>query len=78
LANQGRSTSSSLTPREHQILGLIWEGLRNREISDQLGVSPKTVEVHRAKIMKKLQARNTAQMIKSGIEAGFIDLPPSF
>jgi two-component system response regulator FixJ len=75
---QGRSNSTSLTPRERQILGLIWEGLRNREIGEHLGVSPKTVEVHRAKIMKKLQAKNTAQMIKSGIEAGLIDPPPSF
>jgi DNA-binding NarL/FixJ family response regulator len=70
--------SFSLTPRERQILELVWEGLNTREIGDALKVSAKTVEVHRAKIMKKLHARNTAEMIKLSIESGLIVLQDTF
>ena len=70
--------SFSLTPRERQILELVWEGLNTREIGDALNVSAKTVEVHRAKIMKKLHARNTAEMIKLSIESGLIVLQDTF
>jgi len=72
MSKRNKSGLPSLTAREKEILRLVWEGLRNREIGDELKVSVKTVEVHRANIMKKLGARNAAQMIKTGIETGFI------
>jgi DNA-binding NarL/FixJ family response regulator len=57
-----------LTPREHQILGLIWSGLKNREIAARIKVSVKTVEAHRATVMKKVRVSNTAQLLKAAIQ----------
>lgn len=63
-----------LTPRERQILQLIAEGRRNREISDLLGLSIKTVEVHRAHIMEKLKARSIADLVLIAIGKGIVKL----
>jgi len=61
-----------LTPREQQILDLIWKGLSNREMAQQLAISVKTVEAHRASIMTKLRVTNTAQTIQVAINLGLI------
>lgn len=58
-----------LTKREHQILGLILEGKLNKEIAYALSISMSTVEVHRANIMRKMQAKTLAQLIKFYIES---------
>ena len=63
-----------LTPREKQIVQLIWEGLMNREIASRLTISIKTVEAHRATIMKKVRVRNTAQLLKAAIRDQLIKL----
>jgi len=63
---------TSLTGREQEIMSLIWNGMKNREIGDRLQISVKTVEAHRANMMKKLRVSNTAQLLKAGIEEGFI------
>ena len=65
---------SSLTEREQEILQLIWTGLKNREIGSRLKISVKTVEAHRANMMKKIRVSNAAQLLKSAIEEGFIRL----
>lgn len=65
----------SLTDRERQILDLIWNGFKNREIGKQLRISHKTVEAHRANMMKKLRATNAAQLLKSCFEQGFLRQP---
>ena len=65
----------SLTEREQQILNLIWNGFKNREIGRQLRISHKTVEAHRANMMKKLRASNAAQLLKSCFEQGFLRQP---
>ena len=62
----------SLTEREQQVLSHIWDGLKNREIGKELRISPKTVEAHRANMMKKLRTTNTAQLLKSCFELGLI------
>ena len=62
----------SLTKREQQVLDLIWNGLKNHEIGKQLRISPKTVEAHRANMMKKLRTTNTPQLLKSCFELGFL------
>jgi DNA-binding NarL/FixJ family response regulator len=64
----------ALTPREKQILQLIWAGLTNREIALQLTISIKTVEAHRATIMNKVRASNTAQLLKAAIRDKLIKL----
>ena len=69
-----RNGVASLTDREQEILQLIWNGLKNREIGTRLKISVKTVEAHRANMMKKLRVSNAAQLLKSAIEEGFIRL----
>lgn len=53
-----------LTPREKQVLKLIFEGKRNRDIAEALLIALKTVETHRMNIMRKLDAHNIADLIK--------------
>jgi two-component system response regulator FixJ len=55
---------SQLTPREREVLNIICNGCSNKEAGRMLGISPRTVEVHRAKVMSKLGARNTADLMK--------------
>lgn len=54
----------SLTPREREVLTLIAEGASNKEVGRRLGISPRTVEVHRAHIMEKICARNAADLVR--------------
>ena len=58
----GGSPSDVLTPREKEVLKLIAAGRRNREIAGCLSLSVKTVEKHRANVMKKLDLHNTAAL----------------
>lgn len=53
-----------LTPREVEVLGQITGGASNKEAGRQLGISPRTIEVHRARIMEKLGARNAADLVR--------------
>lgn len=55
---------AQLTPRERQVLQLITNGQSNKEAGRELGISPRTIEVHRARVMEKLGARNTADLIR--------------
>ena len=67
----------SLTKREQQVLKHIWDGLRNRDIGTQLKISHKTVEAHRANMMKKMRVTNAAQLLKQCLEQGFLPQPRS-
>lgn len=58
----------TLTFRERQILQYVVEGRTNKEIAADLGLSYRTVEVHRRHIMEKIGARNTAQLVRLAIE----------
>ncbi|MBV5266766.1 response regulator transcription factor [Pinisolibacter aquiterrae] len=53
-----------LTPREIEVLGQITAGASNKEAGRHLGISPRTIEVHRARIMEKLGARNAADLVR--------------
>ncbi len=53
-----------LTPREHDVLREITAGASNKEAGRLLGISPRTIEVHRARIMEKLGARNAADLVR--------------
>jgi FixJ family two-component response regulator len=55
---------SQLTPREREVLQLITNGRSNKEAGRELGISPRTIEVHRARVMEKLGARNTADLMR--------------
>jgi len=55
---------SALSKREHQVLALLVEGKLSKVIADELGISPRTVEGHRARIMSKLNARSLPEVIR--------------
>jgi FixJ family two-component response regulator len=56
--------SELLTPRERDVLKAITGGASNKEAGRTLGISPRTIEVHRARIMEKLGARNAADLVR--------------
>jgi DNA-binding NarL/FixJ family response regulator len=57
----------SLSAREHQVFSLLIEGLRNKEIASRLELSPKTVDTYRASLMRKLDIRDLAGLVKFAI-----------
>jgi two-component system response regulator DctR len=59
----------TLTYRERQILKFVVDGRTNKEIAADLGLSYRTVEVHRRHIMEKIGARNTAELVRLAIES---------
>jgi two-component system, LuxR family, response regulator FixJ len=59
-----------LTAREHEVLEQIARGASNKETGRDLGISPRTVEVHRARIMEKLAAKNAADLMRIVLRAG--------
>jgi RNA polymerase sigma factor (sigma-70 family) len=58
----------TLTPREKEVFGVISQGLTHREIGDMLGISPRTVEVHKGRIMEKLGVKTMAELIKKSLK----------
>jgi DNA-binding NarL/FixJ family response regulator len=65
---------TELTSREREIIQLIAEGYTNREISETLCISSKTVEVHKSNIQKKLSIFGTARLTQYAIKKGYITL----
>jgi DNA-binding NarL/FixJ family response regulator len=68
---------NKLTARERSILKLIAEGRTNRSAAEYLNVSPKTIEKHRASVMRKLGLRNVAELTLVALESGLIERPGS-
>jgi len=64
--------ASGLTPREHEILGLIAQGLSNREIGERLFVSENTVKTHSSRLFDKLSVNRRVQAVQRGKELGLI------
>jgi DNA-binding NarL/FixJ family response regulator len=75
---ESRRTSESITPwgkltkREREILKLIAEGYKNKDIADYLCISVKTVEKHRANLMKKLDLHSAAALTAYAMERGLV------
>jgi RNA polymerase sigma factor (sigma-70 family) len=59
---------SRLTAREREVLELLAQGLQHREIAERLAISPRTVEVYKARMMEKLQCRTLAEVVRAGAE----------
>ncbi len=62
-----------LTSREIEIMKLIAEGMSNKEIGKQLHISDRTVDTHRTNIMRKLEVKNVAGIIRYAMKSGYVD-----
>ena len=54
----------SLTEREREVLDLLTTGKQNKQIAQDLGVSPRTIEIHRARVMEKMNAQSVAELVR--------------
>jgi DNA-binding NarL/FixJ family response regulator len=66
----------ALTDRQIQVLKLVTEGHRTREVAKRLGLSIKTVESHRTEIMKRLRTHNVVSLVRYAIRVGLIPATP--
>jgi len=65
-----RKRLATLTPREKEVMALVVEGRPNKAVATRLGLSTRTVEVHRAKAMEKMQAQSLADLVRMAIACG--------
>ena len=70
------ASAKELSKREHEVLGLIVDGLANKEIADRLQLSVRTAEKHRQRIMEKLGIHRATELVKVAITRGFVTLSP--
>lgn len=68
LKPSGKPAAIALTPRERQVLKLVGEGATSKTIASQLGISPKTAQIHRANLMAKLGVHSTAGVVRYAIK----------
>ena len=64
---RAREAWERLTPREREIMAAVVAGQRNREIAEAFEISPRTVEVHRAHIMEKMEAESVTDLVRSAL-----------
>jgi len=62
----------TLSDREREIFQLVAEGRSNKEVAELLGISPATVETHRARVLQKLDIHNTAELVLYAVRRGVI------
>ena len=70
LQAQAKARAAALSPREREVLTALVAGQANKVIGFELGISPRTVEVHRAKLMEKLRVRSLPEVVRIGLAAG--------
>ena len=70
----GFSQSVCLSSREHEIIVLVAEGLKNREIAERLFVTPETVKSHVSSILAKLDAENRTQAVSKALQIGLLEI----
>jgi DNA-binding NarL/FixJ family response regulator len=70
---KNQTSNLNITKREKEILILISEGITSNQIADKLCISPLTADTHRKNLLLKLEASNTAQLIKKATQLGFLD-----
>ena len=67
--DQIRERLASLTPREKEVLELLTQGMQNKVMAAKLGLSQRTVEIHRAHVMEKLRVNSVAQLVRMTLDA---------
>jgi two-component system, LuxR family, response regulator FixJ len=71
--HSARQRVETLTRRERDVLVRLVEGDSNKEIAQHLGISPRTVEIHRSGMLARLNARSTADAVRIGLHSGLMD-----
>ena len=66
-----------LTPREAEVMDLVVDGLANKVVANRLGISQRTVEIHRAKVMEKMEASSLADLVKMAVELDAAESSPT-
>jgi FixJ family two-component response regulator len=59
-----RARLDTLTPREREVFGLVASGLLNKQVAFELGITEKTIKVHRARVMEKMDAQSLADLVR--------------
>ncbi len=77
LTSSSTESEGDLTSREREVLRLVAEGLSSAAIADNLGISVKTVEGHRGRLMIKLGAKNVADLVRHAVRLHIIDVRPN-
>ena len=68
-----RARLDSLSPREREVMDLLVEGRSARQVAEELGISPKTVDKHRTSLMNKLGVHSVAELMSLALKEGLID-----
>jgi FixJ family two-component response regulator len=63
----------TLTPRERGVFEKLITGASNKEVGRKLGISPRTIEIHRARILKKLGVKSVADLVRMAMRLGIHD-----
>jgi two-component system, LuxR family, response regulator FixJ len=71
-ADEAAVRLQALTPREREVLDGLAKGLPNKTIAYDLGISPRTVEIHRARVMQKMEVRSLSELVRLTLDAGKI------
>ena len=72
LARAAKERVAELSPRERQVLEHLVAGKQNKVIAHELNISPRTIEIHRAHLMDKMQARSLSELVRLAIAAGVV------
>jgi len=74
ISNEINHRIESLTPREKEVMGLVVSGHSNKSIAKELGVSIKTVEVHRGNLMSKMEAKSLSELVRLVMSSGTTEI----
>ncbi len=72
-----QACTNSLTPREQEVFALVVSGMLNKQIAFELGLSEKTVKIHRARVMQKMKAQSLADLVRMFEKSGYPKNIPS-